>query len=151
MGTCNSCSPPENCKSKTIAELTRLAPLVLHAKVVAIDNTTSQQLEYSATLDVTHVYKGELKLTQIEVEGFGDTAACRSEVSVGDSRIFFLNVNPFKARYDDLSSAVATNSSMVFGEFLKGCVIQMQQVGSNPHDRFLYGLIYSHTITFYLE
>ena len=120
MGICNSCSPSSDYEPKPISELTRLARLVLHAKVVAISNRTIHRYEYSATLNVTHVYKGELNLTQIEVEGFADSGSCRSGVSLGDAKIFFLNSNPFKARNDDLYSAVKPNSSEVFQGILEG-------------------------------
>ena len=119
-GFCESCSQPVGYESKSIAELTKLAPLVLHAKVVATDNRTIHRQEYKATLNVTHVYKGKLNETQIVVAGFAESAACRSEVFVGYERIFFLDVNPFRARNDDISSAVATNSSEIFQGILEG-------------------------------
>ena len=119
-GVCESCSIPRGYESKSIAELTRLAPLVLHAKVMAVDNRTIYQDEYNATLKVNRVYKGNLNETQIVVAGFADGGTCRSEVFVGDEKIFFLNVNPFRAKYDDHFSAVATNSSEAFQGILKG-------------------------------
>ena len=81
VGICDSCSLPQGYESKSIAELTRLAPLVLHAKVVATNNKTMNENDYNATLNYTmftHVYKGELNLTQIEVTGFATSASCRS-------------------------------------------------------------------------
>ena len=92
----------------------------MHAKVVATDNFTINQHEYNATLNVIHAYKGHLNETQIEVAGFADSASCRSEVLVGDEKIFFLDVNPFRAKYDDISSAVHTNSSETYQGILKG-------------------------------
>ena len=119
-GFCESCSLPVGYKSKSIAELTRLAPLVLHATVVAIDNRTIYKQQYNATLNVTHVYKGKLNETQIVAAGFAESSACRSEVFVGDEKIFFLDANPFRVRHDDISSAVATNSSETFQGILEG-------------------------------
>ena len=115
MGSCNSCSPPPGHKPKSIPELTRLAPLVLYAKVVAINNRMMNSFHYNATLNVTHcqVYKGQLNLYQIEVAGFGYEGDCGSEVFVNDSKIFFLNANPLRIRNDDLYSAVKTNSCEV--------------------------------------
>ena len=107
-------------KWKSIEELTKLAPLVLYANVVATDNLTINQHEYNATLNVIHIYKGQLNETQIEVAGFADSASCRSEVLVGDEKIFFLDVNPLRAKYDDISSAVRTNSSETYQGILKG-------------------------------
>jgi hypothetical protein len=121
-GFSESCSIPQGYEAKPIAELTRLAPLVLYANVVATDNLTIHQNDYNATLNVVHVYKakGELNETRIKVGGFADSASCRSRVEVGDEYIFFLNVNPFKARYDDISSAVAANSSETYQGILEG-------------------------------
>ncbi|CAB4025799.1 Tumor necrosis factor-inducible gene 6 [Paramuricea clavata] len=119
-GFCESCSPAEGHKWKSIAELTKLAPLVLHAKVVATANRTIHQWEYNATLNVIQVYKGKLNETLIVVAGFANSASCQSDVFVGDEKIFFLDVGPFRARYDDISSAVATNSSETFQGILEG-------------------------------
>ena len=120
VSTCDSCSVVPGHEWKSIAELTKLAPLVLQAKVVGTENLTIPQYEYKATLNVLHVYKGKLNKTQIVVGGFADPASCRSEVSVGEEWIFFLDVNPFKARYDDISSALRTNSSETYQGILEG-------------------------------
>ena len=119
-GFCESCSPGVDHEWKSIAELTKLAPLVLHANVVARGKQTIYQWEYNATLNVIQVYKGTLNETQIVVAGFGNSASCRSEVFVLDEKIFFLDVNPFRARYDDIHSAVATYSSETVQEILEG-------------------------------
>jgi hypothetical protein len=152
---CESCSPAEGHEWKSIAELTKLAPLVLHAKVVA----RAKRWEYNATLNVTHVYKGKLNETQIVVAGFADEASCRSEVFVGDEKIFFLDVKPFRARYDDLYSAVATNSSETFQGILEGLCCpytpgretrpqenQLSACSRSPifYDDMMYIIIYSH-------
>ncbi len=118
-GFCESCSLTSDYKPKSIAELTKLAPLVLHAKVVDLTRNRNEYNAY-ATLNVIHVYKGKLNKTQIVAAGFGSEASCQSEVSVGDEKIFFLDVNPFRTRNDDVSSAVATNSTETFQGILEG-------------------------------
>ena len=115
-----SCSPVEGYRHPTIAERTRLSPLVIQAYVVAVDQNPRKD-EYNATLNVTHVYKGMLNSSTITASGFGSSASCLSEVRVGSEYIVFFDVNPFRARYNNgISSAVAetTNSSPEIAEGL---------------------------------
>ena len=119
-GICDSCSIPQGYEPKSVSELTKLAPLVLQAEVVATDNLTILRHEYNATLNVLHVYKGKLNKTQLVVGGFRDAAACGTEVYVGEEWIFFLSVNPFRVRIDDISSGVAKNSNATYQEILEG-------------------------------
>ena len=134
VDTTTSCSFPENYQSLSIAELTRRAFLVIQAKVVAVDTIAKQQgILYNATLNVTHVYKGILNASQIVVNGFGSSPLCRSEVEVGSEHIVFLDSKyPYSVRHDDISSAVAQNSTKAFNEITKGLCCPRTEGNSFP-------------------
>ena len=101
------CLPPPGWTPPSIEERTRRAPLVVRASLLKRMSEsggllTAESLgpggSYTACLNVTQVYKGELPVGDICASGFGEPVFCRTDLAFGISYVVFLNTDPLIAR-----------------------------------------------------
>jgi hypothetical protein len=104
-----ACTPPVGGLPRlSMVDYVANAPLVLEGTVFEIIEDPANWADVSARIQVDSYYKGSGP-AEIEVQGYGDTALCRSPIFAGDHYIFFVagNADGYHAVYASQFDAYA--------------------------------------------
>lgn len=133
------CLPPLGWVPPTIEERARRAPLVVRAMLVKKVFSSGGGLlkrqflgpndEYTACLNVSHVYKGVLPPGEICAGGFGEPVFCKTDLSYGISYVIFLNTNPLRVRNEFIAPAAVPYSNTVFTQVSRGVCCPKEAFG----------------------